>query len=120
MSQLLAPLERTFQPVVRRQDQGVWKDPVHDFKRRSLSPSNGHLKLELIEGTLGAHQHIAYNAPAVPGQEHHLYVLSGEISIKVEGQAYSLKAGDCLRYQLNGETEFQASEQPCQYVIALL
>ena len=119
ISQLLAPLDKGFQPLLRCDDQSVWRDPSHDFVRRSLSPSNGQLSIELIEGKLGRKQSITYAAPAIPGQEHHVYVLSGKMQITVEGKAYDLTQGDCLRYILFGETIFKTSTTPCKYVIAL-
>ena len=119
ISQLLAPLDDVFQPVVLRKDQAVWNDPEHDFCRRSVSPSNGQLTIELIEGQLGKDQLITYAAPGIPGQEHHVYVLSGSMEITVEGVAHDLKTGDCLRYILFGETAFKTTSNSCQYVIAL-
>ncbi len=119
ISQLLAPLEQGFQPVVRRGDQGLWRDPEHDFLRRSVSPSNGPLRVEVIEGQLGPRQAIAYAAPAIPGQEHHVYLLSGGMEITVEGKTHALRAGDCLRYILFGDTLFKTTDTPCTYVIAL-
>ncbi len=119
ISQLLAPLEKGFQPVVRLEAQSVWRDPSHEFVRRSVSPSNGQLSIELIEGKLGHKQSITYAAPAIPGQEHHVYVLSGQMRITVEGKPYDLNRGDCLRYILFGETVFKTLETPCKYVIAL-
>ncbi|MEL6754376.1 MAG: cupin domain-containing protein, partial [Pseudomonadota bacterium] len=94
-------------------------DPEHDYFRRSVSPSNGQLTIELIEGQLGKNQSITYAAPAIPGQEHHVYVLSGRMEITVEGVAHDLKTGDCLRYILFGETAFKTTSNSCQYVIAL-
>jgi len=119
ISQLLAPLEQAFQPVLRRKDQSIWRDPEHKFLRRSVSPPNGPLSLELIEGTLGPDQLIRYEAPAIPGQEQHLYVLSGQMEITIEGTAYDLQSGDCVRYILFGETIFKTSDASCRYVIAL-
>ncbi|MDU8914098.1 helix-turn-helix domain-containing protein [Aestuariicoccus sp. MJ-SS9] len=119
ISQLLSPLEQDFQPVQRRASQAVWRDPEHAFERRSVSPPNGQLSVELIEGVLGAGQRIAYAAPAIPGQEHHVYVLSGGMEVTVEGIAHDLRAGDCLRYKLFGETVFRTDKTPCKYVIAL-
>lgn len=119
ISQLLAPLEQSFQPIVRRQDQPVWTDPAQAFERRNVSPPSGQLSVELIEGTLGAQQRIAYDAPAIPGQEHHVYVLSGQIEITVEGKSHDLRQGDCLRYILFGETVFKTTQTPCTYMIAL-
>ena len=119
ISQLLAPLEQGFQPAVMHRDQAVWHDPVHDFTRRNVSPSNGSLTVELIEGRLGKEQLITYTAPAIPGQEHHVYVLSGAMEITVEGIAHDLKAGDCLRYILFGKTAFKTFSMSCTYIIAL-
>lgn len=119
ISQLLSPMEPDFQPLVTRGAQAVWTDPEHDFHRRSVSPPNGQLSLELIECTLGPDQRISYAAPARPGQEHHLVVLDGSLEVTVEGNAHALSAGDCLRYVLYGPTVFRTSSQPCIYVIAL-
>jgi len=119
ISQLLSPLDKGFQPVLRREDQSVWHDPSHEFERRSLSPSNGQLSIELIEGKLGRKQSITYAGPAIPGQEHHVYVLSGQMQITVESKEYDLTQGDCLRYILFGETIFRTTTTSCKYVIAL-
>ena len=119
ISQLLAPLEQGFQPVVRHKDQPIWCDPKHDFVRRSVSPSNGPLSVELIAGELGKRQSIEYAAPAIPGQEHHVFVLSGGMQITVEGTAHDLRAGDCLRYILFGPTLFETTDLSCSYLIAL-
>ena len=119
ISQLLSPLEKGFQPVVRRGEQSIWRDPSHDFVRKSVSPSNGQLAIELIESTLGCEQSITYAAPAIPGQEHHVYVLSGQMQITIEGKAHDLSKGDCLRYILFGQTIFKTFKIACRYVIAL-
>ena len=119
ISQLLAPIEPGFQPMRRRADQSVCRDPGHAFQRRSVSPSNGQLSLELIECELGPGETITYVGPALPGQEHHLYVLSGCVEITVEGTSHALAEGDCLRYILFGETVFRTTSSPCRYVIAL-
>ncbi|MDG4648672.1 helix-turn-helix domain-containing protein [Roseibacterium sp. SDUM158017] len=119
ISRLLAPLEQDYQPVVKRDQQLVWRDERNAFVRRSVSPSNGQLSLELIECDLGPEQTIRYAAPAVPGQEHHLYLLSGKLEVTAEGQSHALSPGDCLRYVLFGETVFRTGRSPCKYVIAL-
>lgn len=119
ISRLLAPLEPDYQPVMKRDEQAVWSDERHAFIRRSVSPSNGQLSLELIECQLGPGQTIRYPAPALPGQEHHLYLLSGRLEVTVEGQPNLLLPGDCLRYVLFGETVFRTAEEPSRYMIAL-
>ena len=119
ISQLLSPLEPGFQPVIRQKEQSVWRDPSHRFVRRSVSPPSGQLSVELIEGEIAPNERITYQAPALPGQEHHLYVLEGELTLTVEQHAHALGQGDCLRYILFGETIFETGDAPCRYLIAL-
>jgi len=119
LSQLLAPLESGFPPLVRHADQSVWSDREKGFLRRSISPPSGQLKLEMIEGEIAPHQRIAYDRPAFPGHEHHLVLLSGSLVLTVDGARYELHAGDCLRYRLRGASSFKTGEQPARYIIAL-
>lgn len=118
ISQLLKPLERKFAPLVTREAQTIWADPKHDFKRRNISPPSRQLAMELIEVELGAKQDIKYASASIPGQEHHLYLLSGGLKVTVEGIDHELSAGDCLRYKLYGETTFQTGGSPAKYIIA--
>lgn len=119
LSQLLSPLEPDFPPLVRHADQSVWLDSSHGFSRRSLSPPSGQLKLEIIECTIEPYQHIAYSSPALPNHEHHLVLLSGALTITVDGIQYPLNVGDCLRYRLRGASSFETDSQPAHYIIAM-
>ena len=119
ISRLLAPMEHDFPPLVRVDAQSVWRDPETGFVRRSLSPPSRQLAIELIEGDLPPRTRIAYDAPAVPAQEHHLVMLSGALSVTVDGVGHDLQAGDCLRYKLQGPSVFLTGDQGARYMIAL-
>lgn len=119
ISQLLTPLEPGFRPLLRNSEQTIWHDPDHDFTRRVLSPANGQLTLELITCTLGPQQTITYTAPSLPGQEHHLHLLSGQLNLVIEGEAHQLEPGDSLRYFLHGASTFSTRKLSCTYLIAL-
>nr|WP_282586551.1 XRE family transcriptional regulator [Lichenifustis flavocetrariae] len=119
LSQLLAPLEADFQPLVRHADQSIWSDQENGFSRRSVSPPSGRLKLEMIECTIEPHQRIAYDRPAFPDHEHHLLLLSGALSLTVDGVRHDLGPGDCLRYRLRGASCFETGVQGARYIIAL-
>jgi transcriptional regulator with XRE-family HTH domain len=119
LSQLLAPLEPDFQPLVRRTDQGIWSDQQNGFSRRALSPPSGRLRVELIECEIEPNRRISYERPAVPGHEHHLVLLSGALSMTIDGEQYELRPGDCLRYRLFGASSFETGEQSARYIIAL-
>ena len=119
LSQLLAPLETGFPPLVRHAEQSVWSDREKGFLRRSVSPPSGQLKLEMIECEIAPYQRIAYETPAFPGHEHHLVLLSGRLVVTVDGVRRELHAGDCLRYQLREASSFETGEHPARYIIAL-
>jgi len=118
-SQLLAPLEQGFTPLVRRAEQSVWTDQEHTFSRRAVSPPSARLQIEVIEGVIGPHQRIAYERPAIASHEHHLVLLSGELWLSVGGVRYNLKQGDCLRYRLLGESSFETGDACARYIIAM-
>jgi len=119
LSQILAPLEPDFPPLVRYADQRVWDDREHGFTRRSLSPPSRQLKLEMIECVIEPHQRITYDRPAFPGHEHHLVLLSGALLLTVDGVRRELGPCDCLRYRLRGASSFETGDQPARYIIAM-
>lgn len=119
LSQLLAPMEPNFPPLVRRAEQSVWVDSTHGFSRRILSPPGGQLKLEMIECVIEPHQRIAYEHPAVPNHEHHVVLLSGSLTLTVDDIKHELSVGDCLRYRLRGASLFETDHQPAHYIISM-
>lgn len=119
ISVLLSPLEQNFQAFIARGEQQVWCDSKNGFERRSVSPPSRYLKSELIEGRLSANQSISYSAPSMPGQEHHVLLLSGALSITVEESVFQLKSGDCVRYKLFGASRFETGRLAARYIIAL-
>lgn len=119
LSQLLAPLEPSFLPLIRHDKQNVWSDLEKGFARRVVSPPSRQLKLEVIECSIEPHQRIAYDRPAFTGHEHHLLMLAGSLTITVDGISYNLNSGDCLRYQLRSASLFETSDLPARYIIAM-
>lgn len=120
ISQLLAPIEAPFAPLVRQADQSVWHDAENGFSRRVVSPPSGGLSAEVVRCELEPYQMISYTAPSVPGHEHHLVMLSGTLVVTAGGEEYRLEAGDCLRYQLYGPSRFQTGVDSASYFIVLL
>jgi transcriptional regulator with XRE-family HTH domain len=110
MSRLMRMVENEFEPLIRRDRQWVWQDPAAAFERRAVSPPNAGLAGEVIECALGPGTSISYPKPSKAGLEHHLVMLDGRLKLTVNGAAHDLEAGDCLRYQLYGATEFATHE----------
>jgi transcriptional regulator with XRE-family HTH domain len=119
ISRLLAPVERQFQALVAREQQSVWQDPEHGFARYIVSPPTGALSIEIVRCELAAHQSISYKRPPVVGQEHHLMMLGGVLTVSVEDETYRVKEGDCLRYRLFGSSRFTTGRSAASYLVVL-
>jgi transcriptional regulator with XRE-family HTH domain len=107
MSRLMRMVEDDFAPLVPRAAQPVWRDATIGFTRRQVSPPARTLAGEALECELEAGARIAYEAPPRPGLEHHLVMIKGRLALTLSGTRHELKAGDCLRYQLFGRSEFE-------------
>lgn len=106
MSRLMRMVEEEFAPLVPHAAQWVWTDPTNGFERRSVSPPNAALAGEVIECRLKPATRISYPEASKPGLEHHLVLLEGRLTFTIAGRSHELSAGDCVRYQLHGSTEF--------------
>jgi transcriptional regulator with XRE-family HTH domain len=121
MSRLMRMVEEEFEPVIRRDRQWVWHDQAASFERRSVSPPNAGLAGEVIECSLGPGTTISYPEPSKPGLEHHLVMLEGRLRLTVNGSAHDVGAGDCLRYQLHGATEFATPDNSgARYILFMV
>ncbi|WP_119300601.1 XRE family transcriptional regulator [Dongia deserti] len=120
ISRLMHMVEDDFAPLIRRDAQPVWTDSSIGFRRRSVSPPTHTLKAELLECELEPGAHITYDAPPRPGLEHHLLLLQGQLEVRIDGQAYDLKPGDCLRYQLYGASTFTTPKRSgAKYILVV-
>lgn len=120
ISRLLHRVEDDFEPLIRRRAQPVWSDPATGFRRRSVSPPARGLAAEMLECELRPDTRIAYDQPPRPGLEHHLLLVGGRLEVTVDGRAYDLRPGDCLRYQLHGPSVFATSGRSgARYIVVV-
>ena len=120
-SRLMAEAEGGPPSLVRMAEQITWKDPETGYVRRVLSPPHPNLKGEFVEIWLPAGSSVCYDESPLPGLEHHLWMLEGVLSLEIEGTAFRLKKGDCVRYVLFGPSQFAcASKRPARYLLALV
>ncbi len=121
MSRLLAMVEEGFSMVVKRDAQAVWADDTTGFVRRAVSPVAEPLAAEVLECDLKADTSVRYDAPSVPGMEHHLILQKGTLEVVIDGEEYKLNVGDCLRYQLFGASEFRTAKgKAAKYMLVLV
>jgi transcriptional regulator with XRE-family HTH domain len=121
LSRLMAEAETRAPNLVSAAHQALWADPESGYRRRAVSPPAAGLRGELVEVRLPAGAVVAYDTSPVPGLEHHLWLLDGTLTLDVSGSTFALKAGDALRYVLNGPSRFTCtSRRDARYVIALV
>jgi hypothetical protein len=121
LSRLMAEAEGGPPSLVRAKEQVTWKDPGSGYVRRIVSPPHPQLRGEMVEVTLPPRASVAYEASPVAGLEHHLWMLEGAIKIDVEGSAFQIQKGDCLRYALSGPSRFECvGKRGARYVIAFV
>ena len=118
MSRLLAQVEMTV-ALVSPKNQPVWTDPATGFRRRQLSPPSSEFDCEFLQCELPPNAHLAYDAPARPGLEHHLYLTAGSLEVMIDEQRYKLAVGDCLRYRLYGASEFRSAGRGAHYLLVV-
>jgi len=121
LSRLMADAENGPSSVVRAKDQVIWKDPETRYVRRVVSPPHPQLKGEMVEVMLPAGAKVSYDDAAIPGLEHHLYVLEGAVEVEVNGATLRVEKGDCARYVLTGPIRYACrGKRPARYVIGLV
>lgn len=121
LSRLITEAEATTPNLVPAAVQVEWTDPASGYVRRVISPPGDGLRGEMVEVRLPALARVSFSAPPTPALEHHLWMLHGTLDLEVDGSAYHLRAGDCLRYVLSGATHFANNgKREARYVIALV
>ena len=121
LSRLMADAETRPPNLIQAASQTDWKDPGSRYCRRVVSPPTPGLRGELVEVRIPPRAVVSFETSPVPGLEHHLWMLEGALSVDVEGATFHLRAGDCLRYVLNGATRFTSTgRREARYLVAMV
>ena len=104
LSRLMLMVENRFDPFVPLETQRDWTDASTGFTRRVVSPLAAPLLAEVQECHLPPDTTLSSPPPSTPGQEHHLVMLDGTLTLTLPESSYTLSAGDCLRYHLTGSS----------------
>lgn len=120
MSRLLMMVEDDFRAHVPFAAQREWEDPETGFTRRAVSPPAAALRAEVLECHLPPDTRIDYPDPPRAGQEHHLVLLDGALSLTLGEDRHQLTAGDCLRYVVGGRSRFETGpSRGARYLLVL-
>ncbi|MBS0341754.1 MAG: helix-turn-helix domain-containing protein [Proteobacteria bacterium] len=109
------------QPLSRRTDQAIWKDPESGYLRRNLSPTNWPTPIQLVEVHFPAGARVAYESSnRKPALEQQVWVLQGQIELTLGDEKFALKAGDCLAIRVDRPLVFSnPSTQAARYLLAV-
>jgi len=121
LSRLMADAETPPPNYIPAGEQAHWTDPETGYRRRAVSPPSPALRGEMVEVHIPAGATVSFETSPIAGLEHHLWMLEGAVTIDVDGSRVSVRAGDCLRYILNGPSSFHnAGKRAARYVIAMV
>lgn len=96
---------RPLHPVTRRNEQERYTDPESGYQRRILTPPGLSLNLQLSECRLPAGARITFeNLPGDRPRAQQIWMLKGEMNVRVGESSRRLAAGDCMAMTL---------DQPC-------
>ena len=121
LSRLMADAETGPPNYIPAKEQAHWTDPESGYRRRAVSPPSPGLRGEMVEVHIPSGATVSFETSPIAGLEHHLWMLEGAVTIDVDGSTVSLRTGDCLRYVLNGPSQFHnAGKRAARYVIAMV
>jgi transcriptional regulator with XRE-family HTH domain len=110
------------EPVARREEQPVWRDPQSGYVRRNVSPSGSGSPIQLVEVAFPPGARVAYETAAREPRVHQqVWVLEGEISVTVGDVRHQLGTGDCLAMLLDRPITFHNhTPAPVRYAVVIV
>lgn len=110
------------QPLARRADQPVWRDPGSGYLRRSVSPGGFASPIQIVEVSFPAGARVAYETgPRDHVVHQQVWVLEGTLDFAVGRITHRLEAGDCLALRLDEPTAFRnPTRKPARYAVVVV
>ncbi len=105
MSQLLYEIEENEDFEILLRNHQIWVEKS-GFIRTQIAPSARNYKTEIIIGEIPVGVTLTYESPNMCGIEEHIIMLEGQLKFEVNNKVFNLIKGDCLRFKINGKTEF--------------
>lgn len=102
LSRLAALVDAGFAAAIRRDEQPVQRGENGAPVRRIVSPGAAGLAGEVVEMRFPGGAVWSEPAPAVPGQERHIVVIKGTLTLEAPEGTVLLDTGDSYRLRLHG------------------
>jgi transcriptional regulator with XRE-family HTH domain len=108
-------------PVARGADRVTWRDPQSGYVRSNISPPDVASPIQIVDVTLPAGAHVAYETGARDASIHQqIWVQRGRIEVTVGSNTYRLSQDDCLAMQLSEPTAFRnRTRQSARYIVVI-
>jgi transcriptional regulator with XRE-family HTH domain len=113
-----APAEAP-QPLIRRGEQPVWRDPESGYQRRNVSPAGTPLQIVEVEFPAGARVALegSFREPPLHQQ---IWVLKGSIELSRGARVDHLEAGDCLAMEMGEPIVFRnTTSSAARYAVVI-
>jgi transcriptional regulator with XRE-family HTH domain len=108
-------------PVSRRADRTLWRDPQSGYVRRNISPANFPSPIQIVEVILPPGASVAYETGAREASMHQqIWVREGSVEVTLGDVTYCLSEDDCLAMQLDAPTTFvNRMSEPARYFVII-
>ena len=113
--------DMAMEPLVRRAQQPIWRDPESGYMRRNISPPGWPSPLHLVEVDFPPGARVAYE---IGPREHivhqQIWMLKGRIDLTLGDQLHELREGDCLAMRLDQPLIYSnPTRQSARYIVAI-
>jgi len=121
LASLFEDPSESWTPVSRLGEQPVWRDPETGYLRRNVSPSGKKRAFRIVEVEFPPQGRVTFDNGDSPMRiEQQIWILEGEMEIRVGSERHRLGKGDCLVMDLHQPISFHNhTRQPARYAVIL-
>ncbi|MBO9192489.1 helix-turn-helix domain-containing protein [Rhizobium sp. 16-449-1b] len=109
-------------PLLRRQDQQVWRDPETGYVRRAVSPPRTSSDVDIVDVEFPAGARVSFPPhAAASGMTQHIWMFDGEMEMTTgDNTVHRLLPGDCLFMPVaEGHVFHNPGPAPARYCVVL-
>ena len=109
-------------PLARRADQPVWRDPESGYRRRAVSPPGTPSRVEIVDVAFPPGARVAFPPEtARAGMTQQVWLFAGIMELQMaDGRVHRLEPGDCLYMSITeGHVFHNPGEEPAHYAVIL-
>ena len=90
--------------LVRAASRRIWRDPATGYVRRNVSPVSS--PVDIVDVTLPPGAQVTHDNAVPLHLTQLVWVFAGQLTMRIDGVAHDLGAGDCLQMRLDRPISF--------------